>query len=150
MCVARHAQITQNKKFAISLQYLKKEVNDEVDFLHAGKHENLLQIDTMILMEMVKHFQSSQNSKFTISRKVDFLHTDKHQSGLEVDFNTFGTKVSNKVILSLLMSMMKHSQSTQSNKFAYLCNISKKKLQMEFTFCLQKIITFSKIWHYCS
>ena len=31
MCVARHAQITQNK-FAISLQYLKKEVNDEVDF----------------------------------------------------------------------------------------------------------------------
>ena len=67
MCVARHAQITQNKKFAISLQYLKKEVNDEVGFLHAGKHENLLQIDTMILMEMVKHFQSSQNSKFTMS-----------------------------------------------------------------------------------
>ena len=30
-----------NKKFAISLQYLKKEVNDEVDFLYAGKHENL-------------------------------------------------------------------------------------------------------------
>ena len=54
MCMARHAQITQNKKFAISLQYLKKDVNDEVDFLHAGKHEILLQIDTMILMEMVK------------------------------------------------------------------------------------------------
>ena len=67
MCVARHAQITQNKKFAISLQYLKKEVNDEVDFWYAGKYENLLQIDTMILMEMVKHFQSSQNSKFTMS-----------------------------------------------------------------------------------
>ena len=85
MCVARHAQITQNKKFAISLQYLKKEVNDEVDFLHAGKHENLLQIDTMILMEMVKHFQSSQNSTFTMSvqylkkevrDEVDFLHAD--------------------------------------------------------------------------
>ena len=42
-------------------------MNDEVDFLHAGKHENLLQIDTMILMEMVKHFQSSQNSKFIMS-----------------------------------------------------------------------------------
>ena len=67
MCVTRHPEITQNRKFAISLQYLKREVNDEVDFLHAGKHENLLQIDTMILMEMVKHFQSSQNSKFTIS-----------------------------------------------------------------------------------
>ena len=65
--MARHAQITQSKKFAISLHYLKKEVNDEVDFLHAGKHENLLQITTMILMEMVKHFQSSQDSKFTMS-----------------------------------------------------------------------------------
>ena len=48
MCVTRHAQITQNNKFAISLQYLKKEVSVEVDFLHVGKHESFLQIDTMI------------------------------------------------------------------------------------------------------
>ena len=41
--MARRAQITQNKMVANSLQYLKKEVNDQVDFLHAGKHENLLQ-----------------------------------------------------------------------------------------------------------
>ena len=39
MCMARRAQIIQNKKFAISLQYLKKEVNDKVEFLHAGKNE---------------------------------------------------------------------------------------------------------------
>ena len=50
MCVPGHAQNTQNNKFAISFQYLKKEVSDEVDFLHAYKHERLLQIDTMILM----------------------------------------------------------------------------------------------------
>ena len=30
--VARHAQITQNNKFAISLQYLQKEVSDGVFF----------------------------------------------------------------------------------------------------------------------
>ena len=48
MYVARHAQITQSNKFAISLEYLKKEVSDEVDFLHADKHESFLQIDTMI------------------------------------------------------------------------------------------------------
>ena len=48
VCVSRHTQITQNNKFAISLQYLKKEVSDEVDFLHANKHESFLQIDTMI------------------------------------------------------------------------------------------------------
>ena len=46
--MARHAQITQNKKFAISLQYLKKEVNEEVYFLHAGKHDIFLQIDDVI------------------------------------------------------------------------------------------------------
>ena len=39
MCVAMHAQITQNKIIAVSLQYLKKEVNEKVDFLHAGKHD---------------------------------------------------------------------------------------------------------------
>ena len=49
------------------MQYLKKEVNDEVDFLHVDKHESLLQIDAIILVEMVKHFQSSQNSKFAMS-----------------------------------------------------------------------------------
>ena len=32
VCVARHAQITQSNKFAISLEYLKKELSDEVDF----------------------------------------------------------------------------------------------------------------------
>ena len=66
MCVARHPQITQNDKFSISLQYLIKELSDEVDFLYAGKHESLLQIDTMILMKMVKRSQSSQNSKFVM------------------------------------------------------------------------------------
>ena len=48
--MVRHAQITQNNKFAISLQYLKKEASNEVDFLRADKHESLLQIDRMILM----------------------------------------------------------------------------------------------------
>ena len=45
--MARHAQITQNK-FALSLQYLKKEVRDEVDILRANKYESVLQVDTMI------------------------------------------------------------------------------------------------------
>ena len=51
MCVACNAQITQNKKFAISLQYFMKEVSDEVDFLHADKHENFLQNYSMIFDE---------------------------------------------------------------------------------------------------
>ena len=38
LIIARHAQITQNGKSVISLQYLRNERRDEVDFLHAGKH----------------------------------------------------------------------------------------------------------------
>ena len=68
VCIARHAQNTQYNKFVISLQYLKKEMSDEIDFLHADKYEKLikLQIDTMILMGMAKHSQSFQNSKFAM------------------------------------------------------------------------------------
>ena len=109
MCVTRHAQITQNKMFAIYLQYLKKKMNDKIDALHAGKRENLLQSGTRILMGMVKGFQSFQNSKFTMSSQylkkevrdeVDFLHADKHQSVVQVDFNTLDTTVFYKMILS--------------------------------------------------
>ena len=35
----------KKNKFAVSLQYLKKEMSDEIDFSHAVKHESLLQID---------------------------------------------------------------------------------------------------------
>ena len=92
MCAARHTEITQNIKFAISSQYLKKEVNDGVDFLHPYKHKSFLQIDTLTLMEMVKHSPISQNGKFAMSlqylRKevrdeVDFWYIDKHQIFLQ-------------------------------------------------------------------
>ena len=43
--------ITQNNKFAISLQYLEKGMSDLVEILHADKHESVLQINTMILDE---------------------------------------------------------------------------------------------------
>ena len=79
-------------------------------------------------MEMVKYLQSSKNSNFVMSLQylkkkevgdeVDFLHADKHQNFIQVYFNTLGIKVSYKVILSLLIGMIKHSQSTQSKKFA--------------------------------
>ena len=111
-------------------------MKDEVDFLPAKKHENLLQIDTIILMGIVKHFQSSPNIKFTmplqylkkeVRDEVDFLHVDKHQSFLQIDFNTLGIKDAYKVILSLLLGMIKHSQSTQSNRFANTFTISQKR-----------------------
>ena len=44
MGMVKHSQSFQNSKFAMSLQYLKKEVRDEVDFLHADKHQSFLQV----------------------------------------------------------------------------------------------------------
>ena len=73
-------------------------MNGEVDLLHAGRHESLLQIDSM---GMLKKFQSCQNSKFAMSLRylkkgvkaeVDFLHVEipkslfqhfEHQSFLQ-------------------------------------------------------------------
>ena len=95
VCVARHAQITQNNKLLIFLQYLKKEVIDEVDFLHADKYQSFLQLSIKVFykvllslwMVMIKHSQSTQRNKFAISLQylkkevrngVHFLHPDKY------------------------------------------------------------------------
>ena len=76
-------------------------MSDAVDFLHADKHEGLLQIDITILMDMVKYSRSFQNSKFAVSLQylkkevrdeAEFLHAVKHQSFLQVDFNTVASK----------------------------------------------------------
>ena len=86
-------------------------MSDEVDFLLADKHESLLQIDSMILMGMVKHSQSSQNSEFAMSLQylkkevkdeVDFSPADKHQSFLKVYFSMLGIKVSYKVDTNII------------------------------------------------
>ena len=70
------------------------------------------------------------------------------QTNIKVDFDTLDIKVSCKVILSLLMGMIKHSQITQSNKFAIYLQYLKKNLGMEVIFCMQINIKVSTSWHY--
>ena len=60
---------------------------------------------------------SLQYLKKQIGNEVDFLHADKNQNFPQVDFNTLSIKVFYKVILSLLMGMIKNSQSIQSKNF---------------------------------
>ena len=87
------------------MQYLKKDVTDEVDFLHAGKRESLLQIDTRILMRQewssipkvpkITSLQCLYNTaKKENKDEVDLLQADKHQSLLQVDFSTLGVNFS--------------------------------------------------------
>ena len=79
---------SQRSKFAMSLQYLKKEVRDEIEFDHAFKKVSY-NLVLSLFMGMIKHSQSSQSNKFAISLEylkkefgdgVHFLHADKHKS----------------------------------------------------------------------
>ena len=90
-----------------------------------------------------------QYFKKKVRDEVDFLHADKHETFLQVDFSTLDIKVFSNVVLSLLMDMIKYSQSTQSNKFEISLEYLKKTLGMEFIFCMQKNIKVSTSWHYC-
>ena len=58
-----------------------------------------------------------QNLEKKVRHEVDFLHADEYKNSLQVDFNTSEINVSYKLILSLLVGMIRHFQSTQSNKF---------------------------------
>ena len=44
MGMVKHSQSSQNSKLAISLHYIKKDVKDEIDFLHADKHQSFLKV----------------------------------------------------------------------------------------------------------
>ena len=56
------------------------------------------------------------------------MQADKHQSFLQADFNTWGINIY-KVILSLLMGVVKHSESTESSKFAISLQCFKREVR---------------------
>ena len=66
-------------------------------------------------------------------------------SFLQLDFNTLDIKVSYKLILSLLMSMIKHSQSTQSSKFAMFLQDLKKEVNDRVNFLLSDKHQFPQV-----
>ena len=80
MGMVKLSQNSQNSKFAMSLQYLKKEIKNEVGFLHGDKHQIFLQVDfntlgikisckvlLSLLMGMNKHSQITESNNFAIS-----------------------------------------------------------------------------------
>ena len=137
----------------MSLQYIKKEVRDEVYFLHVDKYQSLLQVDfntldikvsnkaiLSLLMDMIKRSQSTQSNKFAISLQdvekdvrngANFLYTDKHQSLY-------------KLALYFLMKVTKHVKSTQNRKLVIFLQYVKKKV-LQLLLCsivMQKIQIF--------
>ena len=66
MDMIKHSQITQSNKFAISLQYHKKEVWNGVHFWHADKSQSFYKLVSYFLAEVTRHVQNTQNRKLVI------------------------------------------------------------------------------------
>ena len=66
MGMIKHSQITQSNKFAISLQYLKKEVSNGGHFWHADKRQSFYKLVSSFLIEVARHVQNTQNRKLLI------------------------------------------------------------------------------------
>ena len=66
MSMIKCFQITQSKKFAMSLQYLKKEVRNGDHFWHADKRQIFHNFLLFFLMEVSIHVQNTQNRKLVI------------------------------------------------------------------------------------
>ena len=69
LVIARHAQIIQNMKFAISWQYLKKEGRDEVDFFMQINIKLYCNLILIIFVGITRPAQITQNNKFVKSLK---------------------------------------------------------------------------------
>ena len=124
----------------------KRNQRDEVNFLHADKHQSFLQVAFNVLITkvslmvilslligLIKHSQITQSNKSAISLQylekelmdgVHFLHADKHLCFY-------------KLALSFLMEVTRHVQST-------FCKILRKKCYLISSVenkkaCIQKI-----------
>ena len=62
----KHFKITQSNSFVISLQCLKKDVDNGVYFLHADKYKSLYKLGLLFLMEAPRYVESTKNQKLVI------------------------------------------------------------------------------------
>ena len=66
MGMIKYSQITQSNKFAISLQYLRKEVRNGGHFWHVDKRQSFYKFVLSFLIEVAIHVQNNQNRKLVI------------------------------------------------------------------------------------
>ena len=130
MCMTRHAQSTQNNNFIISLQYLKENVKDGVDFSLLIIVKRFFKVILSFLMCVTRHAQIIQNKKFAIFCNI---LREKWMTKL-----TFCMQVSMKTYYELILWFWwRLSSIYKVPKIASLpClhNISKKKIGISWLF----------------
>ena len=125
MGMIKHSQITQSNKFAIYLQYLKKEGSNGGHFWHADKRQSFYKLILSFLMEMVMHVLNTQNRKLVI-----FLQYIKKTLSQLVcvllwwkTFRYF-TGVQSSLLLLIFKKFLKYDSSVEHHKanniFSYL------------------------------
>ena len=77
VCVARHAQIIQNKNVSQCLYNISKKKLDEVDFLHVDKHQNFIQID----FNTFGHQSFLQGNTIIITKSSSAAGRTRHRLG---------------------------------------------------------------------
>ena len=94
--------------------YLRKEVNNKVNFWHADKRQSFLQVETIILGVRSEAYPKYPKEEFFISLQyLQKIVRDKLIFYLEIN-----TKVFYKLIVSPWQCVARHAQSTQNNNFA--------------------------------
>ena len=95
--LARHVQNTQNNGFAVSFQYIEKEMSGEVDFLYTEKYQSFLQVDTFIFlwvwsdMSKVLKTMGLQYVRNDMLDYLDFLYVNRlpdHNQSIEKSKST--------------------------------------------------------------
>ena len=107
----KHFQCSPNSKLAMSLQYLKKELKYEVDFLHGNENQSFLQGDTVIIGGHDQAFSNTQSNKFAIS--LQYLKKEVRDG---VHFLDTNKQSFYKLTLSLLTEVARLVQNTQNKK----------------------------------
>ena len=158
MCVARPAQIPKITSLLFLCNILRKKWVMKLIFCMQVSMKAFYKLilwfrwgwSSIPKVPKIASLQCHYNiSEKKLKMKFIFLQADKQQRFLQVDFNTLGIKVFYNVMLSLLIGMIKHSQTTQSNKFGISLQYLKKEVGMELIFCMQTNIKVSTSWHNC-
>ena len=99
VCVTKHAQSTQNKKFAYLCNISRKPWGMKLIFYLQIYTNVFYKVIVSLLVSIARHVQSTQNNKFTISSQylkefvkaeVDFLPAYKRQRFLQIDTTILG------------------------------------------------------------
>ena len=140
MCVTRLARSTQSNKFEISLQYLKENGKNELDFLLVDKHQ------------WYYHFRCvwpGMPKLHKITSLLFLCNILRKKWEIKLIFcMQLSMKVSYKLILSFITGMVKQSQSSQNSKFAMFLQYLKKEVRDEADITCRKTSKISSNWNY--